>query len=232
MERITKMRNEDFILLHFLKFALSASPVMDFDKESTDRKQLCFISDFFKNTLMIWTGQNWFIPQTDTVSYPCCMIRLPPSMSARLVWNAKFHADTESNRQFYTGTDFADTANPARPNAAGTDKSTQIVLQNYRLLYYSSFLITILEEAGISVLLLKGWQTAQLYPVPEARKSGDIDLLIPDPAQFEQAVCVLENHGFQKNPHSWHITILYLRLRNIFILNCMPCFPNHLNKMN
>lgn len=55
-----------------------------------------------------------------------------------------------------------------------------------------------MEEAGISVLLLKGWQTAQLYPVPEARKSGDIDLLIPYPAQFEQAVCVLENHGFQK----------------------------------
>lgn len=47
------MRNEDFILLHFLKFALSASPAADFDKESTDRKQLCFISDFFKNTLMI-----------------------------------------------------------------------------------------------------------------------------------------------------------------------------------
>ena len=23
-------------------------------------------------------------------------------------------------------------------------------------------------------------------------------MLIPDPAQFEQAVCVLENHGFQK----------------------------------
>lgn len=48
-----EMRNEDFILLHFLKFALSASPAADFNKESTDRKQLCFISDFFKNTRMI-----------------------------------------------------------------------------------------------------------------------------------------------------------------------------------
>ena len=51
------MRNEDFILLHFLKFALSASPAADFDKESTDRKQLCFISDFFKKYSddMNWT---------------------------------------------------------------------------------------------------------------------------------------------------------------------------------
>lgn len=53
MERITKMRNEDFILLHFLKFALSASPAIGFDKESADREQLRLVSDFFKNTLMI-----------------------------------------------------------------------------------------------------------------------------------------------------------------------------------
>ena len=48
MERITKMRNEDFILLHFLKFALSGDPAIGFDKESADREQLRLVSDFFK----------------------------------------------------------------------------------------------------------------------------------------------------------------------------------------
>ena len=91
---------------------------------------------------------------------------------------------------------------PQDPNATGTDKKHADCPAKLPTVILQQFLITLLEEAGISVLLLKGWQTAQLYPVPEARKSGDIDLLIPDPAQFEQAVCVLENHGFQKNPHS------------------------------
>lgn len=57
MERITKMRNEDFILLHFLKFALSGDPAIGFDKESADREQLRLVSDFFKKYSddMNWT---------------------------------------------------------------------------------------------------------------------------------------------------------------------------------
>lgn len=77
-------------------------------------------------------------------------------------------------------------------------KSRQIVLQNYRLLFFSSRILQELSNAGIAAILLKGWQTARLYPIPEARKSGDIDILIPDTAQFAQAVSILENTGLRK----------------------------------
>ena len=51
------MRNEDFLLLHFLKFALSGDPAIGFDKESADREQLRLVSDFFKKYSddMNWT---------------------------------------------------------------------------------------------------------------------------------------------------------------------------------
>ena len=74
-------------------------------------------------------------------------------------------------------------------------ESRKIVSQNYRLLFLTKYLTSVLEENGIGTAVLKGVGVAQLYPVPEARKSGDIDLLIPYPAQFEQAVCVLENQN-------------------------------------
>ncbi|MDE6923970.1 MAG: nucleotidyltransferase family protein [Acetatifactor sp.] len=51
--------------------------------------------------------------------------------------------------------------------------------QSYRLLFLTRYLVELLTEAGIPVLVLKGCGVAELYPVPEMRKSGDVDLLIP-----------------------------------------------------
>lgn len=47
------MRNEDFILLHFLKFALSGDPAIGFDKESADWNDFALYRISLKNTLMI-----------------------------------------------------------------------------------------------------------------------------------------------------------------------------------
>ena len=176
MERITKMRNEDFILLHFLKFALSASPAIGFDKESADREQLRLVSDFFKKYS---DDMNW-TELIHTADRHSVLSLLYDTLTAVNVCAAQCETQNSTPIQNQTGSFIpAQTLQiPQIPQDLMQQvqiKSTQIVLQNYRLLYYSSFLITLLEEAGISVLLLKGWQTAQLYPVPEARKSGDID---------------------------------------------------------
>lgn len=80
-------------------------------------------------------------------------------------------------------------------------KSRQTVLQNYRLLFMSSQILQQLDNNGIRAILLKGWQTAYLYPIPEVRKSGDIDILIADSKEFEKAVVLLEQQGYQKAPH-------------------------------
>lgn len=52
--------------------------------------------------------------------------------------------------------------------------------QSYRLLFLTRCLVRTLEEAGVPVLVLKGSGAAELYPVPEMRKSGDVDMLIPE----------------------------------------------------
>ncbi|MCD7842674.1 MAG: nucleotidyltransferase family protein [Lachnospiraceae bacterium] len=52
------------------------------------------------------------------------------------------------------------------------------VLQTYHLLFLTKYLVTFLETRGVSVIVLKGISAAADYPVPELRKSGDVDLLL------------------------------------------------------
>ena len=56
-----------------------------------------------------------------------------------------------------------------------------------RLLFLTKYLTEILKEHGITAITLKGASTASFYPVPELRKSGDVDILITDAAKCEQA---------------------------------------------
>jgi hypothetical protein len=46
------------------------------------------------------------------------------------------------------------------------------------------------------VVVLKGVATAELYPYPELRKSGDIDLLLPKREELVRACYLLETQGF------------------------------------
>lgn len=60
------------------------------------------------------------------------------------------------------------------------EEARKTVRQNYHLLYLEHRIIRTLQEAGVSVVLLKGASTAEFYPVPELRKSGDVDLFLPN----------------------------------------------------
>ncbi len=82
------------------------------------------------------------------------------------------------------------------------------VQQSYRLLFLSRYLIRRLEEANIPVVLLKGAGTAGYYPVPELRKSGDVDLLLLAPKKTREAGKILEKAGCimqEKQPTLHHI---------------------------
>lgn len=74
----------------------------------------------------------------------------------------------------------------------------QIVQQTYRLLFLGKSIIEELKEHGIDAILLKGCGVAALYPVPEYRKSGDIDLLLQNQQEVINACKILEKHGFKK----------------------------------
>jgi hypothetical protein len=85
---------------------------------------------------------------------------------------------------------------PAQYRAAYEKKCCQTVLQSYRLLFLSRAVIEKLREKDIPALVLKGAGVAGLYPVPELRKSGDVDILLLKPEQIEQACDALKEAGF------------------------------------
>lgn len=72
------------------------------------------------------------------------------------------------------------------------------VLSNYRLLFLAKYLTALLQEHGITAVTLKGAAAASYYPVPEYRKSGDIDLLVPVQDDYKKACHLLEETGFRK----------------------------------
>lgn len=86
--------------------------------------------------------------------------------------------------------------------------SRQVVQQNYHLLFLTKFLIEIFEKENIHAVVLKGAATASIYPIPELRKSGDVDLLILKQEQLEYAGTILEKNGIrmtkrQQHNHHW-----------------------------
>ena len=84
--------------------------------------------------------------------------------------------------------------------------SRSIVLQNYRLLYISNDIVHLLEKEGIPVILLKGVGTASLYPVPELRKSGDVDILLGNMKDKDKAFEILKANAYKMKDkqHSNH----------------------------
>ncbi len=87
-----------------------------------------------------------------------------------------------------------------------TAESRKTVLQSYRLLYLSRAVIDLLGEIGIPALVLKGGCASKLYPVPELRKSGDVDILLLKPERIDDACLRLKKAGFTVNPeqHAEH----------------------------
>lgn len=75
-------------------------------------------------------------------------------------------------------------------------KAEQIVRQSYRLLMLDRYVINTLQEHGIDAILLKGCGTATWYPVPELRKSGDVDLLLKNEEEALKALQILVENGF------------------------------------
>lgn len=90
-------------------------------------------------------------------------------------------------------------------------KSKSAVLQSYHLLLTAKYVVELLEENQIPCVLLKGVTIANCYPVPELRKSGDVDVLLLDPKQKKQTEELLLKAGFSKSSeqHGSHHTVWY-----------------------
>ena len=84
--------------------------------------------------------------------------------------------------------------NPARSGAL--DEARVNAHQFWRLLLLTHFCTQTLAEQGIPSVILKGAGAAANWPVPEQRKSGDIDLLPVHEEDFFKAQACLESLGF------------------------------------
>ena len=102
------------------------------------------------------------------------------------VWNAypKMQSEVKKELQSYT---------------------TGIVGHSYRLLFYTKYLVGLLEEAGLTVAVLKGVATAEFYPQPELRKAGDVDLLLFTEENCARAVECFIDHGFTRHEAGTHL---------------------------
>ena len=76
-------------------------------------------------------------------------------------------------------------------------EATATVRKNYHLLFYSRRLIRLLEAGGVNSVLLKGMTVGVAYPVPELRKSGDVDLLLTEPGDLKRAGEILQAAGLK-----------------------------------
>lgn len=78
--------------------------------------------------------------------------------------------------------------------------------QFYHLLILNCRCVRLLEDAGIETVVLKGAGAAWYYPVPEHRRSGDIDLLLARPDQMDEACRILTEDGAvpEEDQHANH----------------------------
>ncbi len=86
------------------------------------------------------------------------------------------------------------------PPEVYTGAAERCVRQYWRLLFLTRFYVRVLEDRGIGTAVLKGPGAADAYPVPEYRKSGDMDLLLLDPTQLEAAKAAIRETGALPSP--------------------------------
>lgn len=68
----------------------------------------------------------------------------------------------------------------------------------YRKAAICSKILKMAETRGASFAILKGISLSRLYPVPESRSFGDIDLFVSDKNDYEMIISVFEESGFEK----------------------------------
>lgn len=87
-----------------------------------------------------------------------------------------------------------------------TASSRRIVQQSYRLLEITRQITEALAKEGIASAILKGVAAAADYPVPELRKSGDVDILLKDAGDIRRAQQLLSDMSYvtKEEQHGAH----------------------------
>lgn len=82
-------------------------------------------------------------------------------------------------------------------NLLRTEISTY-VLSCHQMSYFSNYVCNLLDKNNIPYALLKGTTLTKLYPKPEYRRYGDVDILVNDDFYFSKAADLLTQAGFNQ----------------------------------
>lgn len=90
-------------------------------------------------------------------------------------------------------------------------KTARTVHKGIRLQAINTRLTALLEKEGIRAVTLKGYAVARFYPVPEFRKTTDIDFFLFSKEDEKKAVKILCENGFRpsKEWHANHHSVLF-----------------------
>ena len=90
-------------------------------------------------------------------------------------------------------------------------KTARTVHKGIRLQSLNTRLTALLEKEGVRAVTLKGYAVARLYPVPEFRKTTDIDFFLFSKEDEKKAVKILCENGFRpsKEWHANHHSVLF-----------------------
>ena len=98
-------------------------------------------------------------------------------------------------------------------------KANYIRQDNKKKLQVLSELLSLFEENGIYPVVMKGFSSAILYPEPDLRICGDIDLFIPD--NYEKSLKLVSDLGYEmsetKKHHKFYYKGILIELHHEFI---------------
>ena len=92
---------------------------------------------------------------------------------------------------------------PKELRVACEQKTARTVHKGIQLQVLNARLTALLEKEGITAVTLKGCTVARFYPVPEFRKTSDIDLFVASMEDAKRATKILCANGFRVSGE-WH----------------------------
>lgn len=100
-------------------------------------------------------------------------------------------------------------------------KTARTVHKGIRLQALNSRLTSLLEKEGITAVTLKGYAVSRFYPVPEFRKTTDIDLFLFSRSDARKAGRILCENGFRYSAeqHANHHLVLISKKNDVVELH-------------
>ena len=90
--------------------------------------------------------------------------------------------------------------------------TVRLCKRNYRYLVESVQINRLFRKADIPFCILKGLAAAEYYPIPDVRKSADLDILLTEPNDVNKVLNLLEKHGYDVEEEQ--IANHHVKLRN------------------